>query len=179
MDEIIIVESDPHWQTQFVEETTNVRKALGNALIVAIEHIGSTAIPGLAAKPIIDLLVGVHSLELAQNAIPALEAIEYVYWTEDPRPGRMFFVKGMPPFGRQRTHHLHMVEVTSEFWEERLLFRDYLRSHPDQVQRYEVLKRCLANHFKSDREAYTQGKTEYVQSIVAKARQSIDSYKFL
>jgi GrpB-like predicted nucleotidyltransferase (UPF0157 family) len=168
MDEIVIVEYDPRWSTLFEEEAARVWEALGNDLVVKIEHIGSTAVPGLAAKPVIDLMVGVHSLENAQRAVPLLEALGYVYWREDPRPGRMFFVKGMPPYGLQRTHHIHIVEVYGEFWE-RLLFRDYLRANLDEAQRYEALKRDLAERFRADRQAYTNGKSEYIQAVMEKA----------
>ena len=168
MDEVIIVEYDPRWPTLFEEEAARVWKALSHDIVVDIEHIGSTAVPGLAAKPIIDLMVGVHSLENAQVAVPLLEALGYVYWRSDPRRERMFFVKGMPPYGLQRTHHLHIVEASGEFWK-RLLFRDYLRAHPREAQRYEALKRDLAVRFPKDREGYTDGKREYIQAVMEKA----------
>lgn len=81
----------------------------------------------------------------------------------------MFFVKGMPPYGKQRTHHIHVVKENSEFWE-RLLFRDYLRTHPDEAKRYETLKRDLARRFYTDREGYTDGKSSYIQSVLEKAQ---------
>lgn len=168
MDEVKIVEYDPRWSTMFTEEAARVWQVLGKDLVVEIEHIGSTAVPGLAAKPIIDLMVGVHSLELAQVAIPALEALGYVYWREDPRPGRMFFVKGMPPYGLQRTHHIHIVKAYGEFWQ-RKLFRDYLRAHPNEAKRYEALKLELAARFPKEREGYTDGKAEYIQAVMEKA----------
>jgi GrpB-like predicted nucleotidyltransferase (UPF0157 family) len=168
MDEVTIVEYNPSWSLLFEQEAANIRQVLGN-LVLTIEHIGSTAVPGLAAKPIIDLMVGVRSLADGQQAVPALEALGYVYWREDPRPGRMFFVKGMPPFGLQRTHHVHVVEAYEEFWE-RLLFRDYLRRHPDEAQRYEALKRDLAARFRTDRDSYTNGKSEYIHKVMEQAR---------
>ncbi|MBD2536808.1 GrpB family protein [Nostoc flagelliforme FACHB-838] len=169
MDEIEIVEYDPCWPTLFEEEAARIFAALGNDKVIAIEHFGSTAIPGLAAKPVIDLMVGVHSIEAAKPIIPLLEALEYIYWPDDPRPGRMFFVKGMPPYGKRRTHHVHVVEAYSEFWE-RLLFRDYLLTHPEEAKRYEVLKRNLAERFQKDREGYTNGKSIYIQMVLEKAR---------
>ncbi|MUL38642.1 GrpB family protein [Gloeocapsopsis dulcis] len=175
MDEIIIVEYEPLWSQQFEEEAATIWQVLGNDLVTRIEHFGSTAVPGLAAKPIIDLLVGVNSLEEAKCHVPLLKALGYVYWQEDPRPGRMFLVKGMPPYGFQRTHHLHIVEADSALWE-RLLFRDYLRSHPDEVQRYAALKRQLAECSKTDREAYTNAKTDYIQAVMAQARSHSTSY---
>jgi len=168
MDEVVIVEYNPQWQTLFAEEAARIREVVGND-ILAIEHIGSTAVPGLAAKPIIDLMVGVRSLVDGQRAISPLAALGYVYWAEDPRLDRMFLVKGMPPYGTQRTHHVHIVEAYGEFWE-RLLFRDYLRTHPDEAQRYAALKRKLAGRFCNDRERYTEGKSEYIEAVMQKAR---------
>ncbi len=82
----------------------------------------------------------------------------------------MFFVKGMPPSGTQRTHHVHILEVNGEFWQQRLLFRDYLRIHPDEAQRYAALKRELAARFRNDRERYTGAKSEYIQAVIQLAR---------
>jgi len=174
MDEIEIVEYDSYWSTLFEQESIRILNALGSDKVVAIEHFGSTAVPGLAAKPIVDLMVGVHSLEAAQLLIPLLEALEYVYWRDDPRPGRMFFIKGMPPYGLGRTHHVHVVEAYGKFWE-RLLFRDYLRSHPEEAKCYERLKRDLAVRFRTDREGYTKGKSAYIQIIMEKARRNQSS----
>ncbi len=177
MDEITLVDYDPAWPAQFAEESERIQAALGDS-IIAVEHFGSTAIPGLAAKPIIDLLVAVRSLpDARERAVPALEALGYGYWREDPAPDRLFFVKGLPPNG-PRTHHVHMVDLSvsqdpclGEFtFADRLLFRDYLRADPDEAARYAALKRDLAARFPEDREAYTGGKTEYVDRIMQKAR---------
>lgn len=173
MDEIQIVPHNPNWQNLFAEEAERIWQASGKDLIVEIEHIGSTSVPGLAAKPIIDIMVGVRNITDAKAAILPLKALGYVYWDEDPRLERMFFVKGMPPYGKQRTHHVHIVERKSEFWE-RKLFRDYLRAHPEEAQRYELLKRNLALAFFSDREAYTNGKSEYIQVVMEKARRALE-----
>ncbi|MFM2303534.1 MAG: hypothetical protein RLZZ135_943 [Cyanobacteriota bacterium] len=169
MDEIIIVEYNLVWQLLFQEEVTRIGKVLDTTFITRIEHFGSTAVPGLAAKPIIDLLIGVRSLFTAkQLVISPLESLGYAYWRDNPDPQRMFFVKGLPP-NSPRTHHIHMVEPDSILWE-RLLFRDYLRQHPDEAKNYAQLKRQLANRFANNREAYTQGKTKYIQSIMKKVR---------
>jgi GrpB-like predicted nucleotidyltransferase (UPF0157 family) len=95
----------------------------------------------------------------------------YAYWLDNPDSQRMFFVKGLPP-NSPRTHHIHMVESDS-ILQERLLFRDYLRAHPNEAVRYAELKRHLAQQFSNDREAYTNGKTEYVRSIMQKANERI------
>ena len=173
MDEVIIVEHDPNWKSLFQLEVSLIKRVLNNNLITRIEHFGSTAVPRLAAKPIIDILIGVNSLaEAKQIAVTPLESLGYAYWIDNPNPERMFFVKGLPP-NSPRTHHIHIVEPNSILWE-RLLFRDYLRQHPDEAKRYAQLKRRLAQRFLHDREAYTQGKTEYIQSVTDKARSQSD-----
>jgi GrpB-like predicted nucleotidyltransferase (UPF0157 family) len=170
MDEIEIVEYDPRWPALFAEEAELLRAALDPDLVVGLEHFGSTAIPGLAAKPIIDILVAVRSLaEARRSAIAPLQRLGYVFWAENPKADRMFFVKGMPPYGERRTHHVHFTELTGEPWLS-LPFRDYLRIHPEEARRYESLKRELAIRHLTDREAYTAAKTDYVQEILVKAR---------
>jgi GrpB-like predicted nucleotidyltransferase (UPF0157 family) len=139
------------------------------SLVIAIEHFGSTAIPGLAAKPIIDILIAVTSLaEAREHAIPPLEAMGYSYWRENPKTDRLFLVKGLPPRADRRTHHIHMTQTNSELWQ-RLLFRDYLRLHPVEARTYEQLKRILAANYHEDREAYTAAKTDYIQEVMKKA----------
>lgn len=171
MDEIEIVEPDPHWPGMFRVEAARLRRALDPALVIDIEHFGSTAIAGLAAKPIIDILVTVRSIVAAQSAITPLLALGYVFWEDNPRKDRMFFVKGMPPHGERRTHHVHIMEPGDER-QAQLLFRDYLRAHPDEARRYAALKRELAQRHRYDREAHTNAKNDYVASIMAKARRA-------
>lgn len=167
MDDIIIVKYDPAWPAKFAGEAQKLREVLGTNL-AAIEHAGSTAVPGLSAKPIIDILVGVHSLEAAKASIPEIEALGYGYWREDTIPRRLYFVKGLPPNG-PRSHHIHFVEIGTDFWRTHLLFRDILRADPNEAKRYEGLKRLLAAQFTDDREAYTDGKAEYIQAVLEKA----------
>ncbi|MFM2302741.1 MAG: hypothetical protein RLZZ135_144 [Cyanobacteriota bacterium] len=170
MDEITIVKYNPNWIELFNRESASIRSALDRDLIIRIEHFGSTAVPGLAAKPIVDLLIGVRSLTKAkQIAISPLEQLGYAYWLENPDSQRMFFVKGLPP-NSPRTHHLHMVEPDSVLWE-RLIFRDYLCQHPDEAANYARLKYDLAQCYASDRELYTAGKTDYIESVMQKAKQ--------
>jgi len=171
MDEIEIVPYDPRWPTLFEEEATHLRAALNPDLILGLEHFGSTAIPGLAAKPIIDILIAVRSLaEARETAVAPLEDLGYLYWDENPKTDRMFFVKGLPPYAERRTHHVHMTEVSGEMWQ-RLQFRDYLRSHTDEAARYEALKCDLATKHRDDREAYTDAKAAYVAAVMAKIEQ--------
>jgi GrpB-like predicted nucleotidyltransferase (UPF0157 family) len=169
MDEVEIVDYDPRWPLLFNEEARRLRAVLDPSLIVGLEHFGSTAIPGLSAKPVIDILIAVHSLDAARGAfVEALRELDYVYWADNPKKDRMFFVKGMPPFGSKRSHHVHVTEPQGEMWQ-RLAFRDYLRAHPEEAETYGRLKRRLAAEHQTDREAYTDAKSAYVESVMRKA----------
>jgi GrpB-like predicted nucleotidyltransferase (UPF0157 family) len=169
MDEVEVVNYDPRWPILFEEEAKRLRVVLDPSLILGLEHFGSTAVPDLSAKPIIDILIAVRSMTDAQaSLVEALRSLDYVYWDENPKKDRMFFVKGMPPFGSRRSHHLHVTEPHGELWQ-RLAFRDYLRAHPEEAATYERLKRRLATEHQADREAYTGAKSAYVESVMRKA----------
>ena len=169
MDDVEIVDYDPRWPHLFDEEAERLRAVLDPSLIVGLEHFGSTAIAGLSAKPIIDILIAVRSLAAARASfVDALRKLDYVYWADNPKKDRMFFVKGMPPFGSKRSHHVHVTELHGEMWQ-RLAFRDYLRAHPEEVATYDRLKRRLAAEHQTDREAYTDAKSTYVGSVMRKA----------
>lgn len=167
-DEIHVCDYDPRWPALFAAEAPRVRAALGEDLVLAVEHFGSTAVPGLAAKPVIDILVVARSVEAARARVPELAALGYAYWYENPKTDRLFFVKGLPPNG-PRTHHVHVGEPGGELCD-RLLFRDYLRAHSDEAARYAELKRALAVRHTEDREAYTEAKTEYIAAVMERAR---------
>lgn len=169
MDDVEIVDYDVRWPAMFAAEAARVRSTIDGNLITDIHHFGSTAVPGLASKPIIDILIIVRSLESARSVIEPLLALGYVFWEDNPKKDRLFFVKGMPPHGERRTHHIHVAEAGSEM-AERLLFRDYLRMHSAEAERYAELKRKLAERYRGDREAYTESKAEYVATIMKKAR---------
>ena len=166
MDEVILSEYNPQWPSLFEEEASRVRQAIGDGLI-AIEHIGSTSVPGLASKPVIDLLAAVRTLTEGERAVPCLAVLDYEYRGENGIPGRLFFRKG--PVQYRRTHHLHMVEPGHEQWVANLRFRDYLRAHSEEACRYEALKRGLAIRFRDNRAAYTDGKTDYILAVLKKA----------
>ena len=169
MDDIEIVDYDPRWPRLFDEEAQRLRTVLDPSLIVGLEHFGSTAIVGLSAKPIIDILIAVRSLAAARATfVVALRTLDYVYWADNPKKDRLFFVKGMPPFGSRRSHHVHVTEPEGEMWQ-RLVFRDYLRAHPEEAEAYERLKKRLAAEHPTDREAYTDAKSAYVESVMRKA----------
>ena len=143
---------------------------LPESLIRRIEHFGSTAIPGLAAKPIIDILVEVSSLaETQKQIVPLLESEGYDYfWRTDTEPAYAWFIKRDAE--GKRTHHIHMVEADSKLWE-RLYFRDYLRKFPAEAKSYEELKQSLSEKYPNDRIAYTEGKAEFVVSVTGRATQ--------
>jgi GrpB-like predicted nucleotidyltransferase (UPF0157 family) len=163
-----IVSYDPAWPLRFAEEADVLRRALGRWLAGPIEHIGSTAVPGLAAKPVIDMMAGVSSLDESRPAIVAASELGYCY-----APYRAefehWFCKPSPAF---RTHHLHLVPIDSVQWRRTTAFREYLRAHPDVAAEYEALKRRLAAEHHLDREAYTQAKTPFIHRITGLALES-------
>ena len=155
------------WQSRFEAERQRLIDAIGAWLVAgAIEHIGSTAIPGLDAKPVIDIMAGVESLDASRPALAVLERYQYCY-----APYRTevmhWFCKPSPAL---RTHHLHLVPLGSPLWIERLTFRDYLRTHPDVAREYAALKRRLAEAHRLDREAYTDAKAPFVEQVLRRAR---------
>jgi GrpB-like predicted nucleotidyltransferase (UPF0157 family) len=167
--QIVVVDYDPAWPARFEAECAAVKRALGD-LAVAIEHIGSTAVPGLPAKPIIDLLVGVRDLSEARvRAVAPLQALGYAHLPEYESwlPAELFFRKGMPgPW----THHAHLMETSNPRWADFLLFRDHLRAHPEDVAAYAAEKRRLAARFGDDIAGYRTGKGTFVRSAIARAR---------
>lgn len=136
--------------------------------IAKIEHIGSTSVPGLAAKPVIDILLGVTKLSHAEDIIPKMELLgyEYVFKYEDVMPERRYFVKQLDG---KSTHHIHSVEITSEFWRRHLLFRDYMRLHDNLRDEYFVLKKKLSEIDWEDRMGYTDAKTDFIRKIEKEA----------
>ena len=156
------------WSVLFDEEERLLRSAIGSYAL-AIEHIGSTSIPELEAKPIIDIAVAVRKIEDAERCLLPLENIGYEYRGEQGIAERYYFRKGTPTVS---THHLNIVEVRSEFWRNHLLFRDYLRQHSDVAQEYGRLKRELACEYKENREAYTNGKAAFIEQILRRASSS-------
>jgi GrpB-like predicted nucleotidyltransferase (UPF0157 family) len=157
---------DPTWPAAFERERALIAPILGTNA-VQIEHMGSTSIPGLPAKPIIDVIVLVDDLEAARDAIPALEATGYSFWADNPDTTKLFLVKGLPPAPR-RTHHLHIYENADEV-ARHLIFRDRLRAKPQLRDAYLALKTDLASRFRNDREAYTNHKADFINDVVRSA----------
>lgn len=164
-----IIDYDPHWSLLYEKEKRLIPDAIGH-IVVRIEHIGSTAVSDLGAKPIIDAIVAVNHLNDAERHIIPLVSIgyEHIPEYEDEISERRYFHKDKPP--KEQHYHLHMVEPTSDFWEQHPLFRDYLRIHPETAQEYYKLKERLATKYRSDREGYTDAKTAFVESIITKVR---------
>ena len=167
--EVMIVDYDPQWVMLYEKEKDMILSVIGH-MVIAIEHIGSTAVCGLGGKPIIDIMVAVRHLTDAEKCIEPLRSIgyEYVPEYETTIPERRYFHKGSPP--EEQHYHLHMVEKRSDFWKRHLLFRDHLRAHPDVAQRYYQLKKELASKYGSNREAYTNAKTSFIESTMAEAK---------
>jgi len=171
---IAVVAYAVEWPALFEREAGRLRALFATSQVGRIEHIGSPAVPGLAAKPVIDMLAQVASFDAAEREVrPVLEADGYAYiWRSDEPPGHMMFVKGYGPDGYLpgvQIFHLHAAPAGDPIWE-RLLFRDHLRSHPEAAAAYEALKRRLAAVHANDREAYTEGKTDFIAAIMDEAR---------
>lgn len=167
---IEVVPYDPGWKAEFEREAPRIAGALGENLI-ALYHTGSTAIPGIPAKPTIDFTGEVRDLALVDAQAPRLAELGYEARGELGIPGRRYFVrKGSGPLSEQHTHHLHLFERGHPDIERMLLFRDYLIAHPAEAQAYGQLKEALAQRFRLDGSGYTDAKAEFVQNILQKAR---------
>jgi GrpB-like predicted nucleotidyltransferase (UPF0157 family) len=159
-----IVDYDPRWPVTFETLRAYLAGALGN-LAAAIEHVGSTAVPGLAAKPIIDIDVLLNSASDLQIAIQRLGSIGYVHRGDLGITGREAFTS---PSGLAR-HHLYVCPPESREYRRHLALRDYLRAHPSEALAYGNLKRSLAARFRDDRISYNEGKNEFVELLVGRA----------
>jgi GrpB-like predicted nucleotidyltransferase (UPF0157 family) len=159
---IYLVPYDAEWPRLFAEERALLEPVLAPWLAGPIEHIGSTAVPGLMAKPIIDIMAGVRDLPSSLGARDVLALLRYMYFPY--RPDMMhWFCKPSPA---HRTHHLHLVPMSSSLWSDRLVFRNYLRSSAAAAAEYAQLKIALAERHQFDREGYTEAKSEFVRSII-------------
>lgn len=158
---IIVTEYNPSWADMFETEAVRITAILGQNCI-AVHHIGSTSVMGLAANPIIDIMPIVYSLKDVDKAASEFEKIDYEYMGEFGIPGRRYLRKG----GDERTHQIHIFSVKSVYDIERhLAVRDYLRSHPVACEQYSVLKKELANKYPYDIDGYCDGKEEFVKRL--------------
>jgi GrpB-like predicted nucleotidyltransferase (UPF0157 family) len=173
-EDVAILPYDSRWPELFQREKEHLLACLPAGIVVRVEHFGSTAVPGLAAKPIVDMLVEVTDLETTRRDVaPILESQGYDYfWRptrgEDGPPFYAWFIK-RDEDGR-RSHHIHMVERSfTDHWD-RLLFRDYLIEFPSVAHEYQALKYELATKYPNDRIGYTNGKSEFINRITDEAR---------
>jgi len=166
---ITVVPYDPLWSWQFAGEQGPVRDALGE-VVADIAHFGSTAVPGLAAKPIVDILVGVQALPLRERQIVALARQGYEYLGEAGIPGRVAFRKRRP-----RAFNLAVVAWDGPLWRDNLLLRDFLRAHPDDARRYAAHKQNVLAEGASTLLAYSDRKGAVVVDLLRKARRWDDA----
>ena len=166
---VSVVEYRPQWRKIFEEEKQLLQAVLGESL-AQVEHIGSTAVVGLAAKPVIDIMIGLPDFSVAEKIVPEIEALGYEYFKkyEVEMPFRRYFAKDLNGI---RTHQIHMVEIGGEFWKRHLLFRDYLRQNPLAANKYAALKKQLAELEWADVNEYADAKSEFIKSIENKARE--------
>ena len=160
---VTLVPHSEEWHQLFKEEASRIVDATGDPSL-RVEHIGSTPICGISAKPVLDIMIGMPEFETELPFVASLEAIGYEYKGENGVPERHFFGKGTP-----RTVHLNVVRFGGSFWLSHLAFRDFLLNNQDAALEYERLKIHLATQFPNDREAYTNGKETFIKKIVARA----------
>lgn len=167
-DPIEIVPYDKDWPVSFEQERRRIEPALRPWLIGAVEHVGSTAVPGLSAKPIIDMMAMVASYEDARGAVAAMEAAGWTHVREsgDEELRRWSFCYPDPAW---RTHHLHVVEYVSQLGRDCLAFRNHLRHHLEDAQSYAGIKQSLAVLHHDDRPAYRAGKAPFIEDIMRRA----------
>ena len=165
-DNITIQSYNSVWPKLALAEINAIKTIASRLPFVSIEHIGSTAVPELSSKPIIDIFISIQSIKEAVNWIAPLESLGYLYWEENPDKTHLRFFKGMPPFGEERTHHVHIVESSNNTMEHRVLFRNILRADTKARLEYESLKLKLARAHLIDRVAYTDNKLDFITSIL-------------
>jgi GrpB-like predicted nucleotidyltransferase (UPF0157 family) len=163
---IEIVSYNAAWPLLYEQERARLQAAIGPWATGGIHHVGSTAVPGLDAKPIIDILVGVDSLDASRACIDPLGALDYRY--APYRPDEMHWL--CKPSPSRRTHHLHLVPTGSERYRQELAFRDSLRAQPATAREYAHLKRRLAAAHRDNREAYTAAKADFIAQVLAGSR---------
>ena len=175
---IEIAPYDPGWPYLFEQEKELLIRTLDPGIALRTEHFGSTAVPGLSAKPTIDILMEIPQLtnQLKSRIIEKMDSIDYsfIWRTDDPVP-YMMFTKGYTMDGiKGQTFHIHMGQLDHSLWD-RLIFRDFLRQNPEISKQYERLKYELAERFKFDRDGYTMAKTGFITGITGRAKSSLNA----
>jgi len=169
---VLIVDYDPQWPTLFGKEKDLILRVVGQK-VIALEHIGSTAVPGLGAKPIIDMMAGVTQSKDADECLPPLDRIGYTDVT--PQLGNPDWYYCLAKHYHNVGYHLHLVRYMSDHWKKHLVFRDYLRKHSDVAEQYHRLKKELSSKYGSDRVRYTEAKTSFIESVILLAQKQNDS----
>lgn len=170
-----LVPYNPKWRELFEKEKRLLKKTFGRT-IIAIEHVGSTAIPGIPAKPIIDMNISVRSLEIARNMKKKFEKLGYEYrpfkpgHTKEDLKEQELYVKGEEA---KRTHHAHVTVYGSDYWNKDLLFRDYLRQNHVRAKQYADLKNKLAKRYANDRRMYTKNKEKFIDETIKIAKKNL------
>lgn len=158
-------EYTPSWSDEFEREKMVLLRSLGD-IVLDVQHVGSTSISGLSAKPIVDILVGVEALsKFSIDYIRKLEEVGYTYRGDAGVSGRIFLRKGKP----RAKFHLSIAALNGDYWNRQIIFRDYLRAHPQDTNEYEKLKMKLAKQYPNDRATYTSLKDPLIASILEKA----------
>ncbi|MGB3780897.1 MAG: GrpB family protein [Tunicatimonas sp.] len=166
---IEVVDYNANWPALFEQERNLLQDKLALWVVAGIEHVGSTAVPNLIAKPVIDIMVPVENLTSSKDAIAVARQLGYHYWPYKADLMHWF----CKPSAAHRTNHLHMVPYKSTLWFDRLRFRDALRDDDTLASEYTKLKQYLAKRHRHDREAYTEGKTEFVNRVVNNAKATL------
>ncbi len=161
---------NPSWPVLYEREKSRILQAIGEC-VVDIDHIGSTAVPGLSAKPIIDIMAGLRGPSDAEACLPPLGELGYDDVTPEPEEDDWYYCLG------RSIHsigvHLHLVKAGSQFQERHILFRDCLRTSQEDAWRYQVLKERLAFEYRDMREEYANAKTEFIDSIIKEVKKSV------
>ena len=163
-----VVPHNPQWKQEFNNESQKIQEVLADNVVI-IHHIGSTAIPDIYAKPVIDFLIEVKNIELISQQTAAMEKLGYEALGEFGLVGRRYFRKENP-LGI-RTHHVHIYQINSLEIKRHLAFRDYMVAHPQDAEKYSQLKQELAKKYPNDIESYMDGKNEFVKKMEQKAMQ--------
>ena len=161
-----LVPYQSEWTDHFVQEAEQIRSALGDKAL-QIEHVGSTSIPGMAAKPVIDIMVAVETLNRSSELMLTLDEIGYDYFPLDTVPDRLFFARELQP--EIRTHHLILAQKESEFWKNQLLFRDYLREDDELASEYVQIKKEFAEYYARINHLDREWKSEFVAKVLKMA----------
>lgn len=166
-DVVELMPYDENWAKEFELEKKRLQKILGKTAL-DIQHVGSTSIPGLIAKPILDIAVAVENVSELRRLIGVLEKAGYDVKDSINELGEILARKGTPDM---RTHYIHIEVINGLFWNNHILFRDYLISHPEYIKKYENLKKEMLERYKNERKLYTAAKNDFIESVLNLARE--------